>query len=71
MNRDAHLRASYARHLGGTNLGFLDGHAQWMPADAIPAGWKDGTLEGISPSGPTSVDPRCAGTPGVNFWPII
>jgi prepilin-type N-terminal cleavage/methylation domain-containing protein/prepilin-type processing-associated H-X9-DG protein len=34
-NRDA-LR-QYARHLGGTNIGYLDGHASWMNSDALVA----------------------------------
>ncbi|MFB3882389.1 MAG: type II secretion system protein [Armatimonadota bacterium] len=29
------IRRSYARHLGGTNLGFLDGHAAWWQCDAV------------------------------------
>jgi prepilin-type N-terminal cleavage/methylation domain-containing protein/prepilin-type processing-associated H-X9-DG protein len=32
---DGDRRRSYARHLGGTNLGFLDGHAAWWQADAV------------------------------------
>ena len=35
---DATLRSKYARHLGGSNLGFADGHAAWWAADAIIAG---------------------------------
>jgi prepilin-type N-terminal cleavage/methylation domain-containing protein/prepilin-type processing-associated H-X9-DG protein len=34
---DASFRKQYARHLGGSNIGFLDGHAAWMAADAIIA----------------------------------
>jgi prepilin-type N-terminal cleavage/methylation domain-containing protein/prepilin-type processing-associated H-X9-DG protein len=34
---DASYRKQYARHLGGSNLGFVDGHAAWMAADAIIA----------------------------------
>jgi prepilin-type N-terminal cleavage/methylation domain-containing protein/prepilin-type processing-associated H-X9-DG protein len=26
---------AFARHLGGSNVGFMDGHARWMPAQAI------------------------------------
>jgi len=32
---DPSFRKQYARHMGGSNLGFLDGHASWMSADAI------------------------------------
>ena len=31
------LRKPYARHLGGVNLGFLDGHATWMNSEALLA----------------------------------
>ncbi len=26
---------AHPRHLGGSNIGFADGHAQWMPAEQI------------------------------------
>jgi prepilin-type N-terminal cleavage/methylation domain-containing protein/prepilin-type processing-associated H-X9-DG protein len=32
---DAQLRKKYTRHLGGSNIGFADGHAKWMAAEAI------------------------------------
>jgi prepilin-type N-terminal cleavage/methylation domain-containing protein/prepilin-type processing-associated H-X9-DG protein len=32
---DGDMRRSYARHLGGVNFGFLDGHAAWWPCDAV------------------------------------
>jgi prepilin-type N-terminal cleavage/methylation domain-containing protein len=41
---DASMREPWTRHLGGDNLGFADGHAKWMPADAIMAAagtWKN------------------------------
>jgi len=34
-----------ARHLGGTNLGFLDGHASWLAAGTILAMHREGELE--------------------------
>ena len=34
---DPTFRAKYTRHLGGSNLGFADGHASWMLADALRA----------------------------------
>ncbi len=34
---DASTRKKYARHLGGTNIGFLDGHAAWWNAEAVNA----------------------------------
>jgi prepilin-type N-terminal cleavage/methylation domain-containing protein/prepilin-type processing-associated H-X9-DG protein len=43
-----------ARHMGGSNLGFADGHAKWMPAEEILWGgtksWRgfgNGTIEGL------------------------
>jgi prepilin-type N-terminal cleavage/methylation domain-containing protein/prepilin-type processing-associated H-X9-DG protein len=35
--KDPTIRKPWARHLGGSNLGFADGHAAWMAADAILA----------------------------------
>ncbi len=40
---DPNFRKQYTRHLGGSNLGFLDGHAKWMPAEAIYANCQGGT----------------------------
>jgi len=34
---DASYRTQCARHLGGSNIGFADGHAAWWAADAIVA----------------------------------
>jgi prepilin-type N-terminal cleavage/methylation domain-containing protein/prepilin-type processing-associated H-X9-DG protein len=34
---DASYRKRYTRHLGGSNLGFADGHAKWYPAEQILA----------------------------------
>jgi len=35
--RDRKAASQYARHLGGTNIGFLDGHAAWMNSEALVA----------------------------------
>jgi len=32
---DIHLRKQFTRHLGGSNVGFADGHAKWYPAEAL------------------------------------
>ena len=45
--RDPKVALQYTRHLGGTNIGFLDGHAAWMSARSIPAAYDDGDLAGI------------------------
>jgi prepilin-type N-terminal cleavage/methylation domain-containing protein/prepilin-type processing-associated H-X9-DG protein len=34
---DPTYRKQYSRHLGGSNLGFADGHAKWYPSDSILA----------------------------------
>ncbi len=43
--REPELRKKYTRHLGGANIGYLDGHAAWMSGEAIAAGWKSGELD--------------------------
>ena len=37
------FRKQFARHMGGDNLGFADGHAKWWPAEAIISGLGDYT----------------------------
>jgi prepilin-type processing-associated H-X9-DG protein len=32
---DSSFRSKYTRHLGGSNVGFADGHAAWFMADAL------------------------------------
>ncbi len=49
--RNPDLRKRYARHLGGNNLGFLDGHAAWMLGDVALAKVRDGELQGMWPYG--------------------
>jgi len=44
---DPDRRRMSTRHLGGSNIGFLDGHAAWMKAEAIIAAYDDGDLEGL------------------------
>ena len=48
------LRKPYARHLGGVNLGFLDGHAAWWHSDRLLTAIREGDIEGPGPWGPTS-----------------
>jgi prepilin-type processing-associated H-X9-DG protein len=40
-------RKEYARHLGGNNFGFLDGHAQWMLADSALTRAVEGDMTGL------------------------
>jgi len=67
MVTDSTLRKPYARHLGGVNTGFLDGHASWMLSDLYISKYADGELEGIYPWGPNGVaevaSPDCCGEP--------
>jgi prepilin-type N-terminal cleavage/methylation domain-containing protein/prepilin-type processing-associated H-X9-DG protein len=37
FNTDSNFRARYTRHLGGSNIGFADGHAAWFKADSLVA----------------------------------
>jgi prepilin-type N-terminal cleavage/methylation domain-containing protein/prepilin-type processing-associated H-X9-DG protein len=39
--KDVNLRKRYARHLGGVNVGFLDGHAQWFSSEGLIAKWAE------------------------------
>ncbi len=48
------LRKPYSRHLGGSNLGFLDGHASWINSERIINMKREGDLEGVDPWGPVS-----------------
>ena len=48
------LRKPYTRHLGGVNLGYLDGHAAWINAEAGINKVKEGEFEGFYAWGPTS-----------------
>ena len=52
--RDPNLRKPYARHLGGVNLGFLDGHASWINSEGLLAKFADGEFDGVSTWGPTA-----------------
>jgi prepilin-type N-terminal cleavage/methylation domain-containing protein/prepilin-type processing-associated H-X9-DG protein len=60
MVEDVSLRRPYARHLGGVNIGFLDGHASWWSSEALLAKISEGKgkdLMGLDPStlyGPAS-----------------
>ncbi len=59
---DPNLRKPYSRHLGGVNLGFLDGHAAWWASEKLVSTYaekaKDGSSKpmGLAMSGPTSFD---------------
>jgi prepilin-type N-terminal cleavage/methylation domain-containing protein/prepilin-type processing-associated H-X9-DG protein len=62
------LQAKYTRHLGGSNVGFADGHASWFLAHALLADYKDGNIEDVGTWGPHSNFDGCTFTtqyPGV------
>jgi prepilin-type N-terminal cleavage/methylation domain-containing protein/prepilin-type processing-associated H-X9-DG protein len=42
---DDRWRKTATRHLGGSNIGFADGHVAWFPAQRIMAMARDGDLE--------------------------
>jgi len=44
------LRRPYARHLGGVNLGFLDGHATWISSERLIQAAADGDIRGTGKS---------------------
>jgi len=44
---DVAARAAATRHLGGSNVGFADGHASWIAAERLIAMSDEGELEGI------------------------
>ena len=47
--KDVSYRKTFARHLGGENVGFADGHAAWMDAETILNGGYDHSRHGIHP----------------------
>ena len=55
--KDPGLAKQYSRHLGGINLGFLDGHAQWASSQSFINNIAEGTWSGIDimQGGPNSV----------------
>jgi len=64
------LRKPYARHLGGTNIGFADGHAQWLNSETILVKARDGELGNVGPWGPTSQDDWSGGYLADHGWLI-
>jgi prepilin-type processing-associated H-X9-DG protein len=39
------LRRPYTRHLGGVNLGYLDGHASWINSEILKAKVREGDID--------------------------
>jgi len=46
---DVELRKPYSRHLGGVNVGFLDGHASWINSERLLKLYEERELEGVDP----------------------
>jgi len=69
---DPELRKPYARHLGGVNAGFLDGHASWMNSQMFINKYAEGELAGIDAWGPGSgalvASPDCCGEVMPTLW---
>ena len=65
---DSSLRKTFTRHLGGSNIGFLDGHAKWFPADTILKGGPDWRPN--KPSVPTT-DLLFEGPVGLCYMPDL
>jgi len=61
---DRELLKYYARHLGGVNIGFLDGHASWINSQMLLNRVRDEELDGLYNQGPTT---KCSGIPDGNF----
>ncbi len=70
--KNPELVKQYARHLGGTNIGFADGHAAWMNAQAVLNAIKEGDLNDptgeLEPWGPTSDDPPSCYPDAALIW---
>jgi len=48
------LRKPYARHLGGVNMGFMDGHAAWISSEALVRKAADGDITNVDAWGPNT-----------------
>jgi prepilin-type processing-associated H-X9-DG protein len=49
--RDKELMKPGMRHLGGSNIGFADGHAAWWNADRLLDRWAEEARPGMSAMG--------------------
>jgi len=59
------LYKRYSRHLGGVNLGFLDGHAGWMNSQSVVTAVAEGDLAGVGEVWPNSTCEFDEDNPGV------
>ncbi len=65
---DQDMQRAATRHLGGSNIGFLDGHAAWYQAGRIFTAYRDGDLEGIFT---WCVDSEYCATTGCGGHPLM
>jgi prepilin-type N-terminal cleavage/methylation domain-containing protein/prepilin-type processing-associated H-X9-DG protein len=65
------LAKPYSRHLGGVNIGFLDGHASWFHSQMVLNKIRDGDFTGVGPWGPTTEDDWSGGYLAENDWLIF
>ena len=65
------LRKPYTRHLGGVNLGFIDGHATWISSQGLINKVKDAEYSGLAPTEPNSTCRTSDGTPFPVAYPDI
>jgi prepilin-type N-terminal cleavage/methylation domain-containing protein/prepilin-type processing-associated H-X9-DG protein len=66
---DPDYRKTAARHMGGVNVGYLDGHAQWTTSEGLCAQMRDDKLEGIAARCPTReyYTENCGDPTGIYF----
>lgn len=50
-------RAAFARHDGGSNIAFLDGHVEWRSVDQMIDSYRAGKLKGLEPASATEGKP--------------
>jgi prepilin-type N-terminal cleavage/methylation domain-containing protein/prepilin-type processing-associated H-X9-DG protein len=69
--RDTNLQKTSTRHLGGSNIGFGDGHAKWYSARALLAASDQGLVEGVGYVCPSSLATwnawGCGSAEGITF----
>ena len=63
---DPTFRAKYTKHMGGSNFGFADGHAKWVPAEAFRSAVEHCECCAASTGGTAGVAHR-VGESGITF----
>ena len=59
--KNPELRKPFARHLGGVNIGYWDGHASWINSQNLINKVAEGDIENLEPWGPTTQDDWSSG----------